>query len=90
MIKDIMEHRKISDKVRVIIAAGTPGNLPVRPVLFIHKDSHVRYYLIALNFASNEVLVLDRESRETEHGTIVSWDRWEGVRRWKLFAEAFG
>jgi hypothetical protein len=90
MMKDIIENRKLSDKVKDIIATGNTGSLPVQPVLFLHKDGCARYYLIALNFSLNEVLVLDREFRHTEHGEIVSWDRWQGEKLWKSCAEAFG
>ena len=89
MINDIIDNRQLSDKVRDIIATGTTGSLPVHPVLFLHKDSCARYYLIALNFSLHEVLVLDRQFRHTEHGEIVSWDRWQGEKLWKSVAEAF-
>ena len=90
MINNILVNHMLTDKVRGIISAGTTGNVPVRPILFLHKNSPVHYYLIALNFASNEVLVLDREFIYREHGEIVSWDRWQGEMLWKSFAEAFG
>ena len=90
MINNILVNHMLTDKVRGVISPGTTGNLPVHPILFLHKNSPAHYYLIALNFALNEVLVLDREFIHREHGEIVSWDRWQGEMLWKSFAEAFG
>lgn len=91
IIQDLTSQKMVSDKVRDIIAPSTTGTLPMLPVLFLHRpEIGYPYYLICLNFSSAQVLVLDRESRETENGTPVSWDRWGGSIVWARFALAFG
>ena len=92
VLKDIVGNRTISSKVRGIIAPGTTGALPIRPVLFLHTPPSDRnsYHLILLNFSTGQVLVLDPRTGETENSAYASWDCWGGIRIWKILADAFG
>ena len=90
MMEDIAKNRTISEKVRGLIAPGTTGTLPMRPILFLHTPNYQHsHYLIFLNFTFAQILVLDLETSETQHATYASWDRWRGLKVWKTLADAF-
>lgn len=90
MIRDIVRNHKVTDKVRGLIAPGTTGALPMRPVLFLHMpvEQHP-HFLILLNFSTGQVLVLDQEGSDPEYGAYASWDRWNGSRVWEVLLHAF-